>query len=370
MRVHAQEKKAIASIQRRLDILTMFSRKNQELTTKEITSKLLNNGDEITDNSVFRTLKLMEKAGFLETVNQVDDDLDDEEWDKEAGQVSKKGCKWRWPIGLDSRVKVFPKFTLGETIAFRLVEMILKPLLPKESYEAIQPYLTAVQKQCEMQPTWQKVQQWEKKIRVVTPTQPLLPPCSPFQEQVREAILEALFRDRQCKISYQIVQRDETVEWIIHPLVYLQRGPAFYVLCMINDHPEVNGLALHRMQSATVLDKTSRKPDGFNHQDYIDQEVARNQGMGGSHLSIRLVARFWREAGLHLQETRLSEDQVIQDRDGDPDHLRITATVNDTVQLRWWLLSFGSNVEVLEPEGLRAEIAKTAGAMQQTYSKP
>ncbi len=368
MRTH-EEKKAIATLQRRLEILTMFNRKNQELTTKEITQKLLNNGDNITDHSVFCNLKLLEKAGCLEAVNQFDDELSDEEWDQRVNQGSKKGFKWRWPTGFDSRIKVFPKFTIGEIIAFRLVDLMLKPLLPKESYEAIQPYLTAIQKQSQIQPNWQKVNQWEKKVRVMIATQPLLSPCSPFQEQVREAILEALFSERQCRITYQIIQRDETVEWIVHPLVYVQRGSAFYLLCLIDDNAEVRGLALHRIQSAEVLNCPARKPEGFNYHDYIDREVAKNQGMGGSYALIRLVARFRREAGLHLQETRLSKDQVVHDRDGDANHLRITATVHDTAQLRWWLMSFGSHVEVLEPTALRADLTQHAQAMCQAYTQ-
>lgn len=361
-----EEQKAIATLQCRLEILTMFS-KNKELTTTEIIRKLRN--DHMTDRSVLRTLKLLEKAGCLESVNQIDDELSDEEWDQQINLASKKSLKWRWPTGFDSRIKVLPKLTTGEVIAFRLVELMLKPLLPRESWEAIQPYLTAVQKQRQIQPTWQKANQWEKKVRVMMATQPLLPPCPPFQEQVREAILEALFSDCQCRITYQLIQQDETVEWVIHPLVYVQRGSAFYLLCLINDSAEVRGLALHRMQSAEVLDRPARKPEGFNHPDDIDREVARNQGMGGSHARIRLVARFRREAGLHLQETRLSEDQVVHDRDGDADHLRITATVNDTAQLRWWLLSFGANVEVLQPAALRADLAQQAQSMHQAYAQ-
>ncbi len=40
----------------------------------------------------------------------------------------------------------------------------------------------------------------------------------------------------------------------------------------------------------------------------------------------------------------------------DDDYFRLTATVDDTAQLRWWLLSFGSKVEVLEPAGRREEM--------------
>ena len=118
------------------------------------------------------------------------------------------------------------------------------------------------------------------------------------------------------------------------------------------------------MLSARVLDGKASKPVGFN----VDQEVERCQGMGGSGEPLRLVARFWKRAGLHLLETRLAADQVVED-EGD-DHFRLTATVNDTAQLRWWLLSFGSKVEVLEPAGLREEMANNAYWMNRMYARP
>ena len=366
MKQKRTNEKAIDTIHRRLDMLMAFTRKNQALTTQEVTKILNQNGDAIDESLVLRTLKQLEQAGLLEVIEIDDDRADDHYFDKKT--LTYTG-KWRWPVGLDSRLKVFPKLTIGEIIAFRLVELILKPLLPRESYEAIKPYLVAVQKQCDIQPKWQRINQWEKKVRVIPPAQPLLPPDSPFLEPVREAILEALFRDRQCQIVYQQIWRDAPTEWTIHPLVYLQRGPAFYLLCMIEDYTDVRQLALHRMRSAKVLDSESRKPDGFNYHDYIDKEVERNQGMGGSHEPIRLVVRFWKRAGLHLQETRLSTDQVIEDDEDSPSHFWLTATVNDTAQLRWWLLSFGQNVEVFQPEALRAEMANHAYWMHQRYAK-
>ena len=269
------------------------------------------------------------------------------------------------------------KFSVGEIIAFRLMELMLKPLLPKESYDALLPYLNAARSQCESMPKWDTTNTWEKKVRVVPPTQPLLPPEPPpalsaettreqwqhNQEAIRDALLEGLFRTQQCEIEYQQLWRDEPVHWRVHPLIYLQRGPAFYLLCMINDFTDVRQLALHRMLSANVLDDEARKPAEFN----IDGEVERAQGMGGSGEPICLVLRFYRPAGAHLIETRLSTDQIIVDEDDY--HFRLTATVNDTAQLRWWLLSFGSKVEVLEPENLREEMKQNACWMNRMYAR-
>lgn len=55
-----------------------------------------------------------------------------------------------------------------------------------------------------------------------------------------------------------------------------------------------------------------------------------------------------------LRETPLSEDQEIKEQD---DAVNLTATVADSWQLRWWILSQGDGIEVVAPEELREEIA-------------
>ena len=82
-------------------------------------------------------------------------------------------------------------------------------------------------------------------------------------------------------------------------------------------------------------------------------------------MTIRLRARFANEAAAHLRESRLAEDQVIMsDKDG---WVLVEATVADTPQLRWWLLGFGAQVEVLEPVILRKEIVAKVSGLTKLY---
>ena len=115
------------------------------------------------------------------------------------------------------------------------------------------------------------------------------------------------------------------------------------------------------MDSAELLDTPVQPPQGFALKDYVAQG-AFAYPVGSD---IKLVARFEKDAAFHLTETPLSADQKMQD-DGD-DHVRITATVQDTQQLRWWLLSFGAKVEVQAPKALRVEFAKTAAKLAKHY---
>jgi WYL domain len=348
--------KSIDTFDRRLLILGMFKGR-EPLTAKVICDRLGYTGDAITERSVQRGLEMLVTGHYLEVVNP-----------------GSKPLQWRW--SKTRKAMTLPRLPDHEVLALRLLEQFLKPMLPPDFYRALLPYFENAQQALQEMSAFAVLPDWEHKVRIIPPMQLLLPPQAPGmtnemtkeqwqgeQQKIRNAIMDALFRNRRCEIDYQQLWRDEPAHWTIHPLVYLQRGPAFYLLCTIDDFTDVRQLALHRMRSAIVLDHKSRRPEGFD----VDQEVERSQGMGGSNEPILLILRFYRPAGSHLLETRLAADQTVIDEDDW--HFRLTATVNDTAQLRWWLLSFGSKVEVLEPEGLREEMKQNAYWMNRKYSR-
>ena len=67
----------------------------------------------------------------------------------------------------------------------------------------------------------------------------------------------------------------------------------------------------------------------------------------------------------HLSESRLSKDQVIEKLDDE--HFKISAIVQDTEQLFWWLQSLGGRVEVLEPEVLRNKMIESVNVLAGIY---
>ena len=80
---------------------------------------------------------------------------------------------------------------------------------------------------------------------------------------------------------------------------------------------------------------------------------------------IKLRALFCKHAALHLTESTLSADQKItRKKEGG---VLIEATIADTAELRWWLLGFGSAVEVLGPSSLMKEFAAISEEMKKVY---
>jgi len=113
-----------------------------------------------------------------------------------------------------------------------------------------------------------------------------------------------------------------------------------------------------------VLEVPATVPEGFNLECCI-QEGEFSYPVGAP---IRLKAVFSHGAAYHLHDMPLSADQVLTELDHERVLLR--ATVENTAELRWWLLGFGELVEVLAPADLRGEFRERAAALAAVYQQP
>lgn len=205
---------------------------------------------------------------------------------------------------------------------------------------------------------------WSNKIRVVHPTQSLIPPK--IDSKVQYAVYEALLRNRQLSIVYRKRGAAESEEQVVNPLGLVQRGPVLYLVCTRTGSDEVRLRALHRIASPLIMNEKSQSPAGFDLDRYI---AAGNLDYAhATSTNIRLEAIFRKSVAERLLESPLSEDQSTQPL-GDG-RVKIGATVLDTPQLYWWLLAFGDNVEVIAPDALRGKIADAAAALHRLYHKP
>ena len=266
---------------------------------------------------------------------------------------------WSWQK--DAPILDVPGLTMSQALTFALVQRYLEPLLPSSLVNEIGPYFKAAAQQLSARPKRRGIPSWTEKIRVIHPAQTLRPPK--INRGVQSAIYDALLNDRQVNLVYHRRGGAGPVEYTAHILGIVQRGPVFYIVCTLFRYQDVRLLALHRILSATLLAEEAVRPKDFDLDEYI-QQGALDFGVGKK---VRLEALFTVTAAEHLHETPLSDDQTIVP--ADEGWVRVSATVNDTPQLAWWLLAFGEQVEVLKPAGLRKDMAASAAAMARNYRK-
>lgn len=155
--------------------------------------------------------------------------------------------------------------------------------------------------------------------------------------------------ERQLSCHYYSAHRDQHNELTLNPLGLVQRGQVTYLIATASPYHDIRQYVLHRFEQASLLEKPSVKPEGFKLRDYIESGAMQF----GSSEKIRLRATLSEGVARLLRETPLSDDMELS---SSPNGIELTATVGNSWELRWWILSHAESVIVHEPVSLRSEI--------------
>jgi len=234
-----------------------------------------------------------------------------------------------------------PSLTEQESLLLSLAEEHLRNLLPTSLMRSMSGFFTQARRRLGPQSGAQREREWLGKVRVVRETQPLLPPR--IAPGVFDVVSNALYADRWLSLDYRNANgRRAPVN--VMPLGLAQQGPRLYLVCRFEGFDNERSLALHRIAKAEA-GATFARPSDFDLKRYDDDG---RFGFGEGR-SIRLVIQIAKAAGQHLLESPLSTDQHVEELE---DSYRITASVIESEQLRWWLRGFGDALSVKAPRGL------------------
>lgn len=307
------------------------------------------------------TTKLNEK-GYTVSVRTVQRDLQElsEIFDIEVNNKNPRDYGWRWRKGADLNI---PGMSVSEALAMRLVETHMKQLLPAAMLDGLQGVFQLAQAKLDKAETINRnhTKDWLSKVRVIPPSQPMLPPL--VDHEIQSDIYQALLDSKQINASYQPINNSQPKEYNMHPLGLIMRGAVSYLVASAWDYTEVQLYALHRFSKVEILKDSVKAPEGFN----LDASIASGLGeFSNQGATIELVLRCAKWVAAYLAETPLSSDQIIEPEANG--WFRLTATVNDTWQLHWWLMGQGAGVEVCAPVELRKKITSALLEAVHVYS--
>lgn len=249
---------------------------------------------------------------------------------------------FRWAFAHKAQQRVLPGLTPAQAVALALAREHLGALLPKPLADSLAPlYRTADAVMNDL--GWKR---WVEATAFVPPTQQLIP--AKYDTDVLFSIQKAIAENRRLSIRYRKKWDDVVADREVNPLGVLFGGPVSYLVATDAKGEQPKQFALHRIESASVVEAKRHAPKGFKFKDY-----ARSAEAQWLHEpNIRLVLWIDPPAAEHLKDTPLSEDQTWR-RIRDPDVVEVKATVDDTEQLRWWIRSFGDQLKVVAPMSLR-----------------
>lgn len=269
--------------------------------------------------------------------------------------ASSKPYGWSWLR--EANFEFAPRLSASQSVALLLSRLHLRSLLP----HAMMNELAPVFEQAEKEVSASGWKDWHHRTAVLPTSLTPLAPNVPAA--VLESVHHALALKKCLSAQYRAKGNQSAKEMKIHPLGLLVRGNVQYLVCTLRDYQDIRHLALHRFSTVALLDEPSTSPEGFEFSRYIATTGSKYQSQG----QIRLVARFSAAAAEHLRDTAVARDQQLLDL-ADGQRVELSATVENDDTLRWWLLGFGSRVEVVEPASLRDELKEELMGALQRYA--
>lgn len=326
-----------STVARQWAILAALPRAPRKITTLAIEARLQAQGHRVSRRTIERDLHALSARFPLV--------LDDRS----------KPYGWSW--AKDSPGKILPKLDTPQAVALLLAREHLKTLLPLSLQAELQPMFDLAS-QALAGSGWKD---WHQRTAVLPTGLSLRPPA--LARGVMDCVEQAIARQRCIVAGYRAKGRREPREMRIHPLGLIARGPVMYLVCTLFDYQDIRQLALHRLNDPMETEDPCKVPPAFDFQTYARQVAPGYLSRGRIRLAVQIDA----PAAEHLSETPLSDDQQI--REMEDGRIEVTATVEDDETLRWWLLAFGSQLEVSEPGHLRKTLSDESDLMCQKYKR-
>ena len=297
----------------------------------------------------------LEAAGYVVTKRTVERDL------HELSRHFEIDCNdmgiphgWHWS---PKRGKDIPCMELSEAVSLGLMEDVLRQIMPRTFLAALEGRFATARGKLEALPTVPHAQ-WKNLVRYQPPGMPFLPPH--VAPEVLSAIQVALVEQKQMQMHYRSVNQTKSQPYHVHPLSLIQQGVRSYLIATKHGEPAPRMFAMHRMQKAKVLDEPVVIPAGYS----LDSFIASGATQFDPGHSIKLKAKISDYLKVLLEETPLSKDQKITSRGGIH---TVTATVQHSWQLDFWLRSQGPALTVVQPAHLRKKMIEELKSSLASY---
>ena len=238
----------------------------------------------------------------------------------------------------------FPQLTQGELLALYLSEQTARHFRGTPFERDLRQ---AIAKLGEMLPDHVSV-----RVDTIADSLSVLPAIHVHYDAVTfSAVLSAVSGRRRLEIVYWTASRNETTKRLFDPYEVSLVDDGWYAFGHCHRTEKVRMFAIQRVRSARETGDTFDRPAGFRVDEFLQGSFRAMPGEGAHDV----VLRFGPLAAGRVREKRWHASQVLEDQ---PDgSLIVRMQLSGLIEIKRWIMWWGIECEVLEPEELRALIA-------------
>jgi predicted DNA-binding transcriptional regulator YafY len=243
-------------------------------------------------------------------------------------------------------------------LTFALVEAQLRKALPPGTAGHLEPWFEEAKVVIEKNSS--SVFNWNNKIRFISKSMTHLQ--YEVDEEIRGVVYDCLLKGCQLNVTYRAISNNaEPKKYPVHPLGLVVTDDGIYLLCTIKERAEITTLHLRRILDAESTNKPINIPVDFD----IDKVASTSFHIKLSDRPIKLKMRISKPEAKRLEEVPINQTQKITPID--EQWSTVVVTTDDSVHLRRWIRSLGSELIVLEPLVLKKEIAQELCSLNDLY---
>ncbi|MEW6408617.1 MAG: transcriptional regulator [Nitrospirota bacterium] len=191
-----------------------------------------------------------------------------------------------------------------------------------------------------------------------------IPPYKDYRshKMIIDTITQAIQKQRCIKIRYFSLSQNQETRREVDPYKIWYYSGSLYLIAYCHQRKEIRTFAVDRIRDITLTENTYQKPLDFSFEEYMDGcfGVIRGERVEVEVLFEADTARWVKEKIWHPTQKikELGDGKIV-----------MSLMVADTVELKAWILSFGSGAKVIKPQSLAKEVKKEARKISSLYKK-
>lgn len=168
--------------------------------------------------------------------------------------------------------------------------------------------------------------------------------------EIIAALEDAVRHHKRLRVMYSSHNSDTTKPYVIDPYAMVFRRHSWYLLAYSQEHEKVIQMKLLRFLSLMDTGLTFEPPAGFS----IEEHFRSSWEVWSGQEKVRVKVRFSPKVAQLIRESKhYPIEAVTQEKDGS---VLLEAKVAGIKEIAIWIMGYGRDAEVLEPEELREYI--------------
>jgi Predicted transcriptional regulator len=170
----------------------------------------------------------------------------------------------------------------------------------------------------------------------------------------------SMSRGRSLSLNYFSINKNSLTIRKVDPYNLIFKSGAWYIIGHCHMKEQVETFKVSRIKNLKITDEIYMRPHTFQLKDYLENYWGLFKGE-----KTKITIKFDKDVDSFIRDTKWHTNQEIKSlEDGS---VLFSVYIDDTDDVKNWIMSFGKNAEVIEPDHLRDEIKQEIEEMFKKY---